>query len=213
MLLRLLKKYFFSGLAVFLPLSLAIYVCVWLMNFTESLLGKYLRPFFIENYDFYFWGLGIIVLVTIILFCGFLVRQYFGLAFHRATERLVLRIPLLGTIYPAFKEIAAFLFREKATHIQQVVMVAWPSDHAYVLGFLTNTTASKLSDKVSRKLYNVMIPKVPNPLTGFVVMMPEEKIIRLDISVEEAIKIIVSGGVINGEVPVNAELTDDFYKA
>jgi uncharacterized membrane protein len=207
--LRRIKKYFFSGLAVFLPLSLAIYVCVWLMNFTESLLGKYLKPFFLEYYDFYFWGLGIIILLAIILFCGFLVTQYFGRALHRATEHMILKVPLLGTIYPAFKEIARFLFRGQAAQIQQVVMVAWPSEHAYVLGFLTNTTSQKLSDKVSKKLHNVMIPKVPNPLTGFVVMIPEERIIRLDISVEEAVKIIVSGGVINGDAPVNAELVDD----
>ncbi|MBF0330445.1 MAG: DUF502 domain-containing protein [Candidatus Omnitrophica bacterium] len=209
MILRRLKKYFFSGLAVFLPLSLAIYVCVWLLNFTESLLGKYLKPLFLEYYDFYFWGIGIVCLLVIILFCGFVVTQYFGRFLHRAAERLVLKVPLLGTIYPAFKEIADFLFRDKANQIQQVVLAEWPSPGVYILGFLTNMTSSKVSDKVGLKLLNIMIPHVPNPLTGFVVMLPENRVKFLDISVEEAMKIIVSGGVINGEASVNAKQDDD----
>ncbi|MFH0754063.1 MAG: DUF502 domain-containing protein [Candidatus Omnitrophota bacterium] len=210
MMLRRLKKYFFSGLAVFLPLSLAIYVFFWLMNFAESILGKYLKPFLLEYYDFYFWGLGILILLTVILFCGFLVTQYFGRTLHRSAERMLLKVPLLGTIYPAFKEIAQFLFRERAAQVQQVVLLEWPSPGLFIIGFLTSTTSFRVSDKVGCKLLNVMIPNVPNPLTGFVVMVPEDRVRRLDISVEEAVKIVVSGGVINGEVPVNAENADEF---
>ena len=209
MILRRLKKYFFSGLAVFVPLTLAIYVFMWLMNFAESLLGKYLKPFFLENYDFYFWGLGIIILVAVILFCGFLVTQYFGRVIHRAAEYLVLKVPLLGTIYPAFKEIAQFLFREKASQIQQVVLAEWPSPGVYIIGFMTNTASTRVSDKVGRKMLNIMIPHVPNPLTGFLVLLPEDRVKMLDITVEEAIKIVVSGGVINGDTPVNTEMADE----
>jgi uncharacterized membrane protein len=200
-----LKKYFFSGLAIFLPLVLAIYVFVWLMNFVESLLGKYLKPFFLEYYDFYFWGIGILILVLLILFSGFLITHYFGRVIHRTTEKLVLQVPLLGMIYPAFKEISKFFFQEKA-RFDKVVLVEWPCKGAYVIGFLTNPTVLRISDKVGKKLSNVMIPSVPNPLTGFIVMLPDELITPLDITVEEAVKIIVSGGVINLE---NIESADD----
>lgn len=207
--LRRLKKYFFSGLAVFLPLVLAVYVFLWFMNFLESLLGKYLKPFFLEYYDFYFWGLGILMLVLLVLFSGFLITHYFGKVLHRSAEKLILRVPLLSVIYPAFKEVSNFFFQEKA-RFEKVVLLEWPSRGMYVLGFLTNASTPRISDKVGKKLSNVMIPNVPNPLTGFVVMVPDEFITPLDIKVEEAVRIIVSGGVINLDQIRSEEGIDDF---
>lgn len=205
------KKYFLSGLAVFLPLALAVYVFFWIMNFFESLLGKYLKPFFLEYYDFYFWGIGIFFLTVIILFCGFLVTHYFGRFVHRVTENLVLQVPLLGTIYPAFKEISRFLFRERVNDVQKVVMVQWPREGIYVVAFLTNKTADIICEKAGRKMSNVLIPTVPNPLTGFVVMIPDEDITPLPVSVEDAVRILVSGGVLNGD-PLKSAEADEFPK-
>ena len=197
--MRRVKKYFFSGLAVFLPLGLTIYVCIWFLNFTESLVGKYLKPFLLENYDFYIWGLGILVLVVLILFFGFVVTNYFGRAVHRMTERVLMRIPVMGSIYPAFKEIARFIFKEEDPRArpQQVVLVEWPRPGIYVLGLLTNVTSPVICSAAGKELVNVLIPKVPNPLTGFVVMVPREDVINIPISVEEAVRIIVSGGVLD----------------
>jgi uncharacterized membrane protein len=127
---------------------------------------------------------------------------------HRTTEKLVLQVPLLGMIYPAFKEISKFFFQEKA-RFEKVVLVEWPCKESYVIGFLTSSTTVRISNKVGKKLSNVMIPKVPNPLTGFVVMVPDELITSLDITVEEAVRIIVSGGVINLEQVERAEDLDD----
>ncbi|MBF0485915.1 MAG: DUF502 domain-containing protein [Candidatus Omnitrophica bacterium] len=193
-----LKKYFFTGLAVFLPLVLTVYIFIWVLNFAEGLLGHTLKPLFLEYYDFYFWGLGILILLAVILFCGFLATNYFGRAAHSFAEKIVLRVPLMASIYPAFKEIANFMFREKAT-FQQVVLAEWPSKDTYVVGFLTNTTAARISEKAGRKLLNVMVPHVPNPLTGFLVVLPEDRVQYLDITVEEALRIIVSGGVVNAD--------------
>jgi uncharacterized membrane protein len=191
------KKYFFSGLAVFLPMGLTIYVFIWVLNFAESIFGRYLRPFFLDYYDFYFWGLGIIVLLLIILFCGFLVTNYFGRQLQATTEKLMLRIPLMANIYPAFKEIAKFIFRDKKARVERVVLVEWPRKGCYSIGFLTNTAPKQVTEKLNLKLVNVLIPTVPNPLTGFVIMFPEAEVISLPITVEEAVKIIVSGGVVN----------------
>lgn len=195
-----LRKYFFSGLAVFLPFVLTVSVCVWALNFAESILGRYLRPFFLDHYDFYFWGFGILVLMLLILLCGFVGANYFGRAMQRMTERIVLKIPLMGSIYPAFKEIAGFLFKEESSRRpQQVVMVEWPCKGMYMIAFLTNQTSERIAAITGKKLFNVMIPHVPNPLVGFVVMVPEEDIVPLPISIEEAVRIIVSGGVVNSD--------------
>ncbi|MBF0569692.1 MAG: DUF502 domain-containing protein [Candidatus Omnitrophica bacterium] len=194
------KKYFFSGLAVFLPLALTIYVSIGVLNFAESIFGRYLRPFFLQNYDFYFWGLGIVTLVVIILFCGFLITNYFGRFIHRQAEKILLRIPLVGHVYPAFKEIAKFLFREEASGFQQVVLISWPQKGQYALAFMTNKTAAFICEKTGREMINVLMPHVPNPLTGFLIIVPRDEAIFLDITVEEAAKMIVSGGVVNPEL-------------
>jgi uncharacterized membrane protein len=191
------KKYFFSGLAVFLPIALTVYVFVMVLNFAESILGRYLRPFFLDYYDFYFWGLGIIVLLLIIVFIGFLVTNYFGRKLQSLAEKIMLRIPLMANIYPAFKEIAKFIFRDKKARFERVVLVQWPCKGVYSIGFMTNIAPKQVMEKVNLKLVNVLIPTVPNPLTGFVIMVPEAEAIPLPISVEEAVKIIVSGGVVN----------------
>lgn len=203
-----MKKYFFSGVAVVLPLALAVYVFIWLLNFVDGLLGRYLKPLLLEYYDTYFWGTGIVLLVILTLLSGFLITQYFGRVGHRMMEKMVVQIPLLGLIYPAFKEVSQFFFQEK-THFERAVLVEWPRQGAYLLGFVTNPTTSKISDKVGKKLTNVMIPNVPNPLTGFVIMVPDELITPLDITVEEAVKIVVSGGVINLENTKNEDDIDD----
>ncbi len=197
--LRRIKKYFFSGLAVFLPLALTIYVCVWVLNFAESIFGSYLRPFFLENYAFYFWGLGIFTLLLIILLCGFLITNYFGRSMHRMAEQMILKIPVVANIYPAFKEIAGFLFREDDGRVrrpQQVVLVEWPRKGCYCIAFLTNTAPEEVCTVAGREMLSVLVPTVPNPITGFVVMIPKDEIIVLKMTVEEAIKIIVSGGVV-----------------
>ncbi len=198
---RRLKKYFFTGLAVFLPFLLTLYISVWILNFFESILGRYLRPLLLEYYDFYFWGIGIIVLLVLIMLFGFLATNYFGRVVHRSTEKLFLSVPLLGNIYPAFKEIAKFLFREDSAEDkdqapQQVVLVEWPREGSWSVGFLTNRSPEEVCAMVGRELVSVLIPTVPNPLTGFVVMIPKEKVFPLKMSMEDAVKIVVSGGVV-----------------
>ncbi|MBF0123234.1 MAG: DUF502 domain-containing protein [Candidatus Omnitrophica bacterium] len=193
------KKYFFSGLAVFLPIVLTVYVSIQILNFAENIFGKHLRPFFIENYDFYFWGLGLITLVAVILFCGFVVTHYFGRVMHRSAEKLMLKIPLIANIYPAFKEIAQFVFKEDGDgqKPQQVVLIEWPQPGVFTIGFLTNNTPKVICQEAGQDLVNVLVPTVPNPITGFIAMVPRQKIRPLPITVEQAIKIIVSGGVVD----------------
>lgn len=198
---RRAKKYFFSGLAVFLPLGLTIQVFLWALKFTDNILGGFLRPYLQRNYDFYLPGLGILLLLLVILLCGFLVTHYFGRVLHRSIDNLMMRIPIIATIYGAFKEVARFLFKEEdASSLkgpQQVVLVQWPRQGIYTIGFLTNKTPQIICDKAGRRLLNVLIPTVPNPITGFVMMFPAEDVQPLDVTVEDAIKIIVSGGVVD----------------
>ena len=192
-----IRRYFLSGLVVFLPLTLTVFLFVWALSFADGLLGKYLEPYFAQRFGFYFKGLGIILLVAIIILIGFFVTNYFGKKIHGFFERLLLKLPFFKQVYPAIKEMALFLFSRPKVSFQQVVLVEYPRKGVYSFGFLTNDTSQRISNMTRQELCNVFIPSSPGPLTGFVILVPKKEIIFTELSVEQILKFIVSGGVVN----------------
>ncbi len=191
------RRYFISGLGVFLPLALTIYLFIWTFNLTDGFFGKFIRPFFPDEFNYYFPGLSILIGLLIITLIGFFVTNYFGQRLQLIFERLLLRLPFFKQVYPAFKEMVSFVFSgEKKIAFKQVVIIEYPSAGIFSIGFLTNEAPQKASDMIGRPLLNVFIPTVPNPLTGFVVMVPKDKVRFTEIPIDEAIKYIVSGGVV-----------------
>ena len=196
--LNKLKKYFLSGLIVFLPVALTINLIFLAVNFAEGIFGKFLKPIFAENFGFYFSGLGIIIGVYIIILIGFFVTNFLGKKIYEFFENLLIKVPIVKQIYPALKEMVMFLFtREKFSSFKKVVLVEYPRKGIYAFGFLTNDSAEKLCKATGREMCNVFIPSAPGPLTGYVILISKKEIISTDISVEEAFKFIVSGGVVN----------------
>ena len=192
-----IRRYFISGLVVFLPLALTVYLFVLTINFSDGLLGKFLKPYFIESFGFYPRGISIVVGFLIVLLIGFMATNYFGRKLHSFFERLVVKLPFFKQVYPAFKEIALFLFTRDRLAFRQVVIVEYPRAGLYSFGFLTNETSRKICDLVGKELYSVFIPSAPGPFTGYVIMVPKKQVTFTELSVEETIKYIVSGGVVN----------------
>ncbi len=195
-----LRKYFVSGLMVFMPLALTVFLFIWVIGFADGLLGDYIQPFFKEYFGFYIPGLGILVGVMLIIMIGFFATQIIGAKFHGAFEKLFLRLPFFKQVYPAFKEIVGFFFSRERPSFKKAVIVQYPSKGIYSFGFLTNETSQKLKDLTGEDLCNVFVSSSPSPFTGFAVMIPKKDIIMTDISIEEAAKFIVSGGVVNPHV-------------
>ena len=190
-----LRQYFFSGLVVFLPVVLTVYLFIFAVNSADSLIGKFLQPYLSERY---FRGLGLLIAMFSILLTGFFVTNYLGKKIFAFFEKLFLKLPFFKQVYPALKEMASFLFsREKLKSFRSVILVEYPRKGVYSLGFLTNETTPLVSNKVGKDLCNVFIPSSPGPITGYVILVPKKDIVSLDISVEEAFKLIVSGGVVN----------------
>ena len=193
-----LRNYFISGLVVFLPIVLSIYLFIWAVNFADGLLGKYLKPYFYETFGFYVRGLGILAGIYLIIVMGFFFTNFVGYKIQQYFERLLLRLPFFKQVYPAVKEMAVFLFsRDRPKSFKQVVLVEYPRKGIYSYGFLTNEADPRLWAKTKRKLCNVFVPSSPGPLTGFAILVPQEEVIFTDISIEDAFKFIVSGGVVN----------------
>ncbi|MBU0469496.1 MAG: DUF502 domain-containing protein [Candidatus Omnitrophica bacterium] len=196
--IKKIKNYFLSGLVVFLPLALTVYLIFLAMNFAEGIFGRFLKPIFAENFGFYFSGLSIIIGVYVIVVIGFFVTHFVGKKVYDFFENLLIKVPIVKQIYPALKEMVIFLFtRDRLGSFRKVVLVEYPRKGMYALGFLTNDTAEKICNATGKELCNVFIPSAPGPLTGYVTLIPKKEIIITDISVEEAFKFIVSGGVVN----------------
>ncbi len=192
-----IRRYFVSGLVVFLPLALTVFLFIWVINLADGLLGKYIQPVLKETLGFYVPGLGLLLGVALIVLIGFLAKRFIGARIQGGIENLFLRLPFFKQVYPAVKEIALFFFSRDKISFKKVVLVEYPRKEMFSFGFLTNDSSEKMNQMTRYELCNVFIPSTPSPLTGFVVMVPKKDIIVLDISVEEAAKFIMSGGVIN----------------
>ncbi len=193
-----LRKYFLSGLIVFLPITLTIYSFVLAINFADGLLGKYIEPYFYETFGFYFRGLSIIVAVYLIILIGFLATNYLGKRIYEFFEVILIKLPFFRQVYPAIKEMALFLFsREKISKFKKVVFVEYPRKGVYAIGFLTNSAPEAICAQTRKDLCNIFVPSAPGPLTGYIVIVPKREIIFTDLSIESAFKFIVSGGVVN----------------
>lgn len=192
-----LRKYFLSGLVIFLPLALTMYLFLWTIVFFDGVLGRFIEPYFERQFGFYFRGLSIIVGVLLVLLIGFLATNFFGRKIHAHIEKLFVRLPFFKQVYPAVKEIALFVFSRDKLKFQQVVLVEYPRKGIYSFGFLTNESARRLKDLVGRDLCNVFFPSTPSPLTGYMALVPREDVVPCDLPVEEVLKLVVSGGVVN----------------
>ena len=192
----MIKRIFITGLAASIPLVITIYVVYGLFHFADGILGKYINEFFYEYIGHEVPGLGILIAILLIFFLGLILRLS-RMKFFRWTERLFFRIPLVSKIYFPVKRIVDFLFFPPQKSFRSAVLVEYPRKGIYSLGFLTNENTISFKERGAKKLCNVYMPSSPSPITGFIIIVEEKDVIPLDIGVEEAIRLIISGGLIN----------------
>jgi uncharacterized membrane protein len=205
------RSSFFTGLAVTLPAIVSVAAVVWLFrtasNFTDTLLffPKFVldKKFIYENgvagEMFWYWSLFAFVLaVTLISVVGVLARYYIGKRMIEWLDVAMMNVPLLNKFYGAIKQVNE-AFSGNKNSFKTVVMVEFPSAGSYSVGFITNETQGEAQKKIGKNLVGVFIPTTPNPTSGFLILVPEEKVTKLDMSVADGIKYIVSLGSITPE--------------
>ncbi len=196
----IIKRNFLAGLLVLLPISLTIYVIVFLFKLVDRFLDYLPTKYNPQTYlPFHLPGLGFILLVFIIFFIGLLARNYIGHKLVDIWEQLVGRIPFIRSIYIATKQLAETIFLKTNTNLKRVVLVEYPRKGLYVLGFTTGITKGEIQEKTHKKVINVFIPTTPNPTSGFYLLVPEEDLKYLEMAVEDAFKLLISGGIITPE--------------
>ena len=196
----MLKRIFISGLASLIPVAITVYVMVALFEFADGILGERVNSFLYISIGYKIPGLGIVIAILIIFLLGVLVqisRMRVFRWFSRRVERMVFRIPMVNKIYFPVKKIVDFLFFPSRKNFQRAVLIEYPRKGIHAIGLLTNETRLNFKTKGNKKFYNVFIPSSPSPITGFTIIVEESELIFLDIGVDEAIKIVVSGGLLN----------------
>lgn len=197
-----LQNYFFSGIFVVVPLGITVIVIKAVFSFLDNLLLPYLEP------GLGSWvlipGVGLAISILIIFTTGVLVTNFIGHKLVSTGEKLLLKIPIAKSIYGSVKQIMQTFTFSDTSDGQKVVMVEYPRNDVWAIGLLNGETIHPVS---KQKLCNILIIASINPTSGFFVLIPETKIIKIDISIEEAMKWIVSGGIITPEA-LKYEQTD-----
>jgi uncharacterized membrane protein len=213
-----MKKHFITGLVILLPLAVTIAVVTFLVNFlTQPFIGTVstiLSKLNIINQGFLFltpeqllrYGSKIIILILLFLFTvalGMITRWFLIHALFRLGDRILHRIPIVNTVYKTTQDIIKTLFVSDKNAFKQVVMVPFPRSDTYVLGLIARESPKVCSQAAGNDLTSVFVPTTPNPTTGFLLMFKRSDLILIDMKPEDAIKYIVSCGVIipNSEVP------------
>tara|TARA_B100000315_G_C14569575_1_gene584783 strand:+ start:1265 stop:1858 length:594 start_codon:yes stop_codon:yes gene_type:complete len=194
------KRIFISGLTVIIPLVITIYVIIALFNFADGFLGASVNTFFQETLNYTIPGIGIVIAILMILLVGVLVeisRMRLFKWLSNWIEQLFFNIPLVNKIYMPVRQIVNFLFFPKRKSFKNTVLVEYPRKGIYVIGLLTNENTLDFPQKGTKKFYSVFIPSSPSPITGFTIIVEESDLVFLDIGVDEAIKLVVSGGLLN----------------
>ena len=184
------KKYFITGLLVMIPLWATYYVLSGLLSMIDGILGD-LPSYFI---GFRFPGMGIITLVVFILIIGMLSANYMGKRLVRYSDQLMLKVPLVRGIYTTVKQITETFSVKHNFH--SVGLVEYPRKGCYSVGFITGEVQGT-NIGLSGNLMSVFVPTTPNPTAGFLLILPEAEVTRLNMTVDEGMKYIISLGLVS----------------
>lgn len=194
-----LRRYFITGLIVFLPVAVTVSILLWLFRTLDSFLGRLFTLLIGRPIP----GLGLLASVAVILVIGVLATNVIGRRIVEFFERLMLRIPLARSIYSATKQLSDSIFGQRRAAFQRAVLIEWPRRGVYTVGFVTGESRGEAQAKTPERVFNVFVVSTPNPTTGFLVLVPEEQVIPLEMSVEDALKMVMSGGIVSP--PLRAE--------
>lgn len=207
----MIKKYFITGLVILLPLAVTIAIVIFIVNFLttpfmemfSSLLthfGWFKHGFlFLNSEQLIRYGSKILILIAIFgvtVLLGMITRWFLFKSLFRLGDKILHRIPVINTVYKTTQDIIKTLFVSDSKSFKQVVMVEFPRPGVYTLGLIARESPPTCSAKVGIGLTSVLVPTTPNPTTGFLLMLRPEELIYIDMKPEDAIKYIVSCGVI-----------------
>ncbi len=191
----MLKKYFFTGLLILVPLAITL----WVLNLIVTTMDQtlLLLPASIRNEaPFNIPGMGVILTLAIVLGVGILGRNFIGRRLVVWWEALLARIPIVSVIYSSVKQVSDTLFSPSGKAFRKAVLVEFPRPGLWTVGFVVGSPGATLQGALVGEHATVYVPTAPNPTSGYILIVPLAQIVDLDISVDEALKFVVSMGVV-----------------
>ena len=193
-----LRAYFFTGVLITAPLFITGYLAWLFIGFVDAkvtpLLPAKYNP---ESYlPFGLPGLGLIILFIALTIIGAVTAGFFGKLWLRFTERLLNRMPVVRNIYSAVKQILETVLAQQSNAFREAVLVEYPRRGIWAIAFITGRTEGEVQNITEEECLNIFIPTTPNPTSGFLLFVPKKDLISLSMSTEEAIKMVISGGII-----------------
>jgi uncharacterized membrane protein len=195
--MALFRKYLIAGLIVWLPVGATLLVIKLVVDMLDQILlilPAHYQPDALLG--FHIPGLGVLLSVVVVLVTGMVVANLFGRQLVAAWEALLARIPLVRTIYSSVKQLTESVFTAKGTSFRKVLLIQFPGPGMWTLAFYTGELSGEVSERLAQELINVYVPTVPIPTTGYFIMMSRADIIELDMSVDDALKMMLTLGVI-----------------
>lgn len=191
-----MRRYLITGLLIWVPLGITIWVLhaiVTTMDQSLLLLPQRWRPK--ELFGFDVPGLGVVLTVLIVFLTGLVSRNVLGRRIVEGWESLLGRIPVVKSIYNSVKQVSDTLFSSSGQAFRKALLVQWPREGVWTVAFLTGTPGGDVTRHIGDDYVSVYVPTTPNPTGGYFVMLPRADVIELDMSVDEALKYIISMGV------------------
>ena len=201
---RSFKQYFITGLLVWLPMGITVWVLTWLVSLLDSIFLAVLHAadtlipgmHALADYLRGVPGLGVILVALVIFSTGVFVANMFGQWLFRQWDNLMNRIPVVRSIYTSVKQVADTLFSGSGHAFSKALLVQYPREGSWTIAFLTGTPGGEVARHFDQQLVSVYVPTTPNPTSGFFLMMPKTDVIELDMTVDDALKYIISMGVV-----------------
>ena len=199
------RRYFVAGILVWLPLGITIWIVTFLVRQMDKTLHLLPARFQPENWMPAWWpewapdaipGLGVLLMIAILLVTGVLATNIIGRSVVGGWERIMDRIPVARSIYSAAKNFAEIVFAEGGNAFSKVLLVEYPRKGIYTLTFQTATEIGEIQGRTGEEVICCFVPTTPNPTSGFIIVVPKKDTLELDMEVDEAVKLIMSLGVV-----------------
>ena len=195
-----LRNNFLTGLAVIIP----VFITAYLIWSTIGIVDSWVLPLIPEKYaiDKFIGidvkGIGVVIFLLFTVFIGSLTKGYFGRTILKSVESLVDRMPVVRSIYNGIKQIAETVFSQSNNSFERACLVEYPRKGIWAVAFVSTKTKGEVSEKIGKNkdLFSIFLPTTPNPTSGFLLFLPEKDIIFLDMSVEDAAKLVISAGLV-----------------
>ena len=197
--MKRLRNYFISGLLFWIPLALSVLVIKFFLEVVNNIVPARFLPESLLNLDTNIPGSGIILVVVIILITGALVTNILGRKLVELWERVLNKIPGFRNIYNALKKISSTVLNTSSESFRKAFLIQYPSKGIWVIAFQSGNYKDEVENIIGKDVINLFVPTTPNPTSGFFVMMQKKDAYELNMTVEEAFKLVISAGVVTPE--------------